>query len=258
MAKTFVIGDVHGAYKALEQVLERAGVDKDVDTVISLGDIADGWSQVPQCVELLLSIKNLIAVRGNHDDWCLQWMQFRIKNDMWLTQGGQATYDAYTIYHPDLIDKHQKEFFEKQHYYYHDKDNNRVFVHGGYVDAEGIGHDRTGEYMWDRELWMIALSGQAGMKGDYGDQRLPKRLRPHKEIYIGHTATTKWNETYPMNACNVWNMDTGAGWSGKLSIMDVETKEIWQSDLVEELYPDEDGRRKAHLKKKMVGYKRRL
>lgn len=45
-----------------------------------------------------------------------------------------------------------------------------------------------------------------------------------------------------MRRCNVWNIDTGAGWSGKLTIMDIDTKEYWQSDFVKELYPDEKGR----------------
>ena len=57
--KTFVIGDVHGNNRALLQCLEKSGFDKENDKLISLGDIADGWSEVPQCVETLLSIKNL-------------------------------------------------------------------------------------------------------------------------------------------------------------------------------------------------------
>ena len=34
-------------------------------------------------------------------------------------------------------------------------------------------------------------------------------------------------------------MDTGAGWHGLLSAMDIDTKEIWQSDIVKRIYPDE-------------------
>lgn len=45
-----------------------------------------------------------------------------------------------------------------------------------------------------------------------------------------------------MNRCNVWNLDTGSGFSGKLTIMDIDTKEFWQSDFVRELYPNENGR----------------
>jgi serine/threonine protein phosphatase 1 len=39
-----------------------------------------------------------------------------------------------------------------------------------------------------------------------------------------------------MNAYNIWNLDTGAGFKGRLTIMEVETKAYWQSDLLTELY----------------------
>ena len=45
-----------------------------------------------------------------------------------------------------------------------------------------------------------------------------------------------------MNAVNVWNLDTGAGFYGKLTILDIETKEFWQSDVVKAIYPLEQGR----------------
>ncbi|MBM3246586.1 MAG: hypothetical protein FJZ13_04585, partial [Candidatus Omnitrophica bacterium] len=44
-----------------------------------------------------------------------------------------------------------------------------------------------------------------------------------------------YNTLQPIHVCNVWNIDTGAGWSGKLTIMDVDTKEYWQSDLSPDL-----------------------
>ena len=45
-----------------------------------------------------------------------------------------------------------------------------------------------------------------------------------------------------MNAANIWNLDTGAGFRGKLTIMDINTKEYWQSDNVNEIYVNERGR----------------
>ena len=47
----------------------------------------------------------------------------------------------------------------------------------------------------------------------------------------------------PVRRLNIWNLDQGAGWNGKLTLMDAHTEEYWQSDLVGELYPDELGRR---------------
>ena len=37
--KTFVIGDIHGAYKALLQCFERSGFDYEKDHLIVLGDV---------------------------------------------------------------------------------------------------------------------------------------------------------------------------------------------------------------------------
>ena len=41
---------------------------------------------------------------------------------------------------------------------------------------------------------------------------------------------------------NIWNIDTGAAFKGSLTIMDVDTKEFWQSEPLPNLYPNEKGR----------------
>ncbi len=115
-------------------------------------------------------------------------------------------------------------------------EQNRGYVHGGYTSFKGLGHEpEMANYYWDRELWNKALFGR-----DYPE--LLSIHKPHKEIFIGHTSTVNWGVMVPMNACNVWNMDTGGGYGGKLSIMDVDSKEFWQSNLLKDLYPNERGR----------------
>jgi len=70
----------------------------------------------------------------------------------------------------------------------------------------------------------------------------PKRLRHFHEIYLGHTPTLNYRETMPMESCGVWNLDTGAAYYGKLSGMNTDTKQVFQSDPVPSFYPDEKGR----------------
>lgn len=41
--RRFVVGDIHGAHKALVQCLERSGFNRDEDFLVSLGDLCDGW-----------------------------------------------------------------------------------------------------------------------------------------------------------------------------------------------------------------------
>jgi serine/threonine protein phosphatase 1 len=41
---------------------------------------------------------------------------------------------------------------------------------------------------------------------------------------------------------NVWNIDTGAAFTGPLTIMDVDSKTYWQSEPLHQLYLNEKGR----------------
>ena len=55
---------------------------------------------------------------------------------------------------------------------------------------------------------------------------------PHfNEIFVGHTPTQLINkESIPTKFSNLWMLDTGIFYiSGKLSIMNIDTKEFWQS-----------------------------
>lgn len=65
----YAVGDIHGAYHALQQVLERSPFDSETDRLICLGDVCDGWSQTRESIDLLLSLPHLILILGNHDVW---------------------------------------------------------------------------------------------------------------------------------------------------------------------------------------------
>ena len=77
----------------------------------------------------------------------------------------------------------------------------------------------------------------------------PKRLLLFNEIYIGHTSTTNYKVSEPMQGCNVWNVDTGAAFKGSLTALNIETKEFVQTDPVYLLYPEEAGRNDSPHKK---------
>lgn len=239
--KVFSLGDLHGGHKALLQVIERSGIDKENDTLIFLGDVADGWPEVPECVEELLTFKRLIPIRGNHDEWVRQWMDKGLSPELraiWLPQGGQATFDAYIQGYGDkmLRDQHHDKFFNKQVPYYID-DKNRIFTHGGF-DLNILFEDNTdGDFAWNRNLWREACDWLHARP----DSHKNIKLSNFDEIFIGHTTTERWSDT-PIRCCNVWNLDQGAGWGGKLSLMDVNSKHFFQSDKVKTLYPYIKGR----------------
>ncbi len=244
MNRTLVIGDIHGGLRALHQIMERANVTQN-DTLIFLGDYVDGWSQSPDVIDYLLELKerqNCIFIRGNHDELLLDWLQNKNENideGMWFKHGGEATVIAYSKVSQSTINKHIS-FLKSLENYYLDEQN-RLFIHAGFTNMNGIDYEYFPKlFYWDRTLWETALALNETIKKD--NVCYPRRFLLYKEIYIGHTPVTKIGETIPIQKACVWNVDTGAAFKGPLTIMDVDTKEFWQSEPLPNLYPTEKGR----------------
>ncbi|MDP4151606.1 MAG: metallophosphoesterase [Bacteroidota bacterium] len=223
--KTFVMGDIHGAYAKLLQCLQRSGFDHSTDRLIQLGDVADRGDRVAECVDELLGIKNLIAIRGNHDDWFNHFLLTGVHPVRW-EQGGDATARSYlrrigkgkrAALRPADVPESHRRFFAGQRLYFIDESNN-CFVHAGFDRHRPFGGQPPEIYFWDRELWTDALGHQF------------EKVAAFRQIFIGHTPTANWGVYKPMHAANIYNLDTGAGREGYLSIMDVATKKFWQSD----------------------------
>lgn len=247
--RTFVMGDIHGAYKAFKECIERAGFDYKNDKLIVLGDIVDRHDEVHECVEELLKIPHLIAIRGNHDDWFDEYCQTGRHPADW-NYGGLATVTSYLgqggdkrpkirggyalsyLLYPEKIPEKHREFFSVMQPYYIDEQG-RCFVHAGFNRFAPFTGQHPSIYYWDRELWQSALEWQIN-KRLHLEQPPFETKTGFREIFVGHTPTTRWKVTVPMQGANVFNLDTGAGSQGKLTIMDVETKKFWQSDPVHE------------------------
>ena len=213
--ETFVIGDIHARLAALKEVLKKAGFNYKEDKLIILGDIIDGGNEAKECVGELLKIKNKIFIRGNHDQFLIDdgFINKRYHKRIWTSQGGKATIKSYAKGVPEA----HKQFFLNSVYYFID-DKNRLFVHGGF----DVWNNKTVQetppilLMWDRDIIDYVKSG--------------KTIPGFKEVFIGHTTTQMYGGVMrPIKYNNLYLLDCGAGWSGKLCIMNVDTKEFWLS-----------------------------
>lgn len=239
--RTFVIGDIHGGLKALLEVLDKVEVTPD-DQVIFLGDYVDGWSDSANVISFLIDFQkthNCIYLRGNHDELLYNYLVNNEKHEKWLMHGGQSSVDAY-----EKLDKTTKQlhihFLENLVNYYVDA-KNRLFAHAGFANLGGPELEfYSNTVYWDRSLWEMVIAMEANM--DKNDIRFPNRLKIFREIYIGHTPTTRFGASIPLEFYKVWNIDTGAAFKGSLSIMNIKTKEFWQSRPVFQHYLDERGR----------------
>lgn len=251
--RTFTIGDIHGQHKALLQCLERSGFDYENDTLISLGDVVDRGRDSYLVVEELLKIKNFIGIKGNHDQVFEHWLLTGVHHFDW-SHGGEETRISYKLKGEswDKLDElgefnlmkseipqSHKNFFKNQVEYYIDS-KHRLFIHGGFNVEYPLTEQDINTFAWDRTLWRRAMTIKDG--------RRLATLENFYFIFIGHSETTanddwEYDEngnkrvirmTKPMRKGDVWNLDTGAGYSyGKLSMMNIDTDKIFQSDLIE-------------------------
>jgi serine/threonine protein phosphatase 1 len=219
--RRFVIGDIHGKANALNEVLDLADFNDDVDQLITLGDIVDGGEQTFDVVDRLLHIKDRIDIRGNHDEWFVGWINSDPRiiyvNYLWQNQGGYATQRSYD-YNVLKIPEEHKDLFRNQVLYYIDNKNN-IFVHGGFNPEIMIEFQEPETIMWDRDL--IKYAREQPVAG-------------YNKVYVGHTSVQwykkKATPNLPLTFNNLVMMDCGGGWTGRLAMLNVDNHaEIYAS-----------------------------
>jgi serine/threonine protein phosphatase 1 len=241
-SRTLAIGDIHGGLRALQQVLQRAAVTPQ-DLLVFLGDYVDGWSESPQVLDFLLQLRDThrcIFLRGNHDAMLLEWFSTGNENPQWLRHGGRSTLQAYASVSAEDKARHA-HFLQHDLLDYYQQGNQRLFLHAGFTHIRGFQNEYFKPMLyWDRSLWECALALDPALAKDH--PRYPARLKLYPEVFIGHTPTIHIGSKLPVQAACVWNLDTGAGFTGPLTLMDVDSKQYWQSDEVREFYPGEEPR----------------
>lgn len=221
--RTLVVGDIHGAHKALRQCFERSGFDARKDRLVVIGDVCDGYPEVRQCIDELLQVRHCEMILGNHDAWALDWARKGERPWLWTSQGGDNTIRSYG---GGPMPREHVEFLAGARPWL--KLGGQAFVHGGFDPGLPLDVQPAGFLMWDRDL--LARARWAHLAGSR------ERFGGFRDIFLGHTPTDMYGAKEPLHFCNVWAIDTGAGWNGQLTIMDIKTKGYWQSDPSPELY----------------------
>lgn len=225
--RRFCLGDLHGELDKLKECLQLVNFDYEIDELIQIGDICDRGPDVYGCVEELKKIKNLICLRGNHDE---EWLYYLKEGLLGMTgQGAEETLLSYT--NIGLAPHVHLDFFKNQKKYYIDEDNN-LFVHAGITRNRKITEQHELTLYWDRSMFKEAINAERinGKTEDVRDHVQFKTEENFAKIFIGHTPTLHWGIETPFKAMNVINVDTGCGKGPfPLSIMNIDTEEFWQS-----------------------------
>ena len=169
MSNTYVIGDIHGQYDQLIDLVEKMNV-KDEDTLIIMGDVVDRGPDSVKALQYLMMMPNARFLIGNHEVMALKCLYLLTKevteefissldeNNMlmlieWFQNGGQSTMEQFSKL-PAEDKKDIIEFLEEFEPYIELEVNGQEYV----LVHAGLGNDfccltPLDEYPLDDLIW---------------------------------------------------------------------------------------------------------
>lgn len=208
MARTIVIGDVHGCSKALRAIIESIGPCAD-DTIIFLGDYVDRGPDAKGVIDQLVELKgccNLVPLKGNHEVMLASVCQGLGAEDHWLLSGGRATLASYGG-RLDRIPESHRDLLGSLVPYHETPD--AIFLHANYDPLVDLSQQTEASLFWTHLTTSTPGPHQSG-----------------KTVYLGHTPQ---GSGMPLDLGHLVCLDTycfGGLW---LSALDIHTRELWQA-----------------------------
>jgi serine/threonine protein phosphatase 1 len=144
MTKFFVVGDVHGEYNMLVELLKSW--NPETHRLVFLGDLIDRGPKSKEVVELAIKMQveyGAIILKGNHEEMFMSWLDTpQYERDLYYPQGGRETLRSFFGWdisqHYDTLNlakltrrdcKHIIDFINTLPQY-HETDEH-IFVHAG-------------------------------------------------------------------------------------------------------------------------------
>lgn len=221
--RTLAIGDIHGCFDALQNVLALARVSKG-ERVILLGDLVDRGPSTREVIQWAIDNPlglDLHVLRGNHECMMLTSRTESWYYDNWLAVGGKEVLASYADsedfrnYWPPKFSPEWKELVPDEHWGFiqsrtlrYFETETEIFVHGG------LSPNLVLEQQKEEELFWASFHGAV----------------PHfsgKRMICGHTSQKSGR---PRNLGYAVCIDTNACRGGWLTCLDVETNDYWQSN----------------------------
>jgi serine/threonine protein phosphatase 1 len=199
MAKIFAVGDIHGSFDRLQELLQKIPVDFASDTLVFIGDYIDRGPGSVEVVDYLLDLKKkvpgVIFLKGNHEDMLEKYLD-GTDRFTYLLNGGQATLDSY-LSKTDRsgsfpIPTDHMAFFKSLRLYY--ETEAYIFVHAGLRPKVPLASQEAEDLLWIRDKFIYS-------KYNFG-----------KPVVFGHTPLEK-----PLVEPNKIGIDTGAVYGNALT-----------------------------------------
>lgn len=201
--KLYAIGDIHGCYKELIELLDLiyADIGENDAKIIFLGDYVDRGPDSALVVDhlnklRLSEIKNIeyIFLKGNHEDMLIKAVlepSNRDDYDMFWFNGGTSTKRSYDD--NNFIFKDHKDFYYSLKRYYRHEDF--VFVHAGLSPSKTFEMAVEEGFSWMNDDPLLWSRSWVDYDGEFPDN-----------VFVVHGHTPVAQVTFNKNQINI---DTG-------------------------------------------------
>lgn len=206
--RTIAIGDIHGHLQALTALLSLIE-PVPADTLVFLGDYIDRGPDSKGVLQFLIDLKarcHVVCIMGNHEDMMLDACKDPAKLDLWKKNGGAEALQSYGNANDFRHVPQSHIDFLSSLPLYHEMEKH-FFIHANYASNWKLEETNSGTALW-RSL-----------------EDRPGRHYSGKTAILGHTP--QMNGEF-LNLDYLICIDTGCGFGGRLSALEVFTGRCWQ------------------------------
>jgi serine/threonine protein phosphatase 1 len=157
MSKTYIVGDIHGCYYTLLEVISQIRTTyEEGDNLVFLGDYFDrgkqSWAVYSTLKNLHKSFKssNIVLLRGNHEQMWLDAMKDKIDECLWFSNGGEVTVESFRD--AGISDEEMRKWLSKLPYVWYNEENDFYCVHAHlpHTTIEDFTEEDYEECLWTR------------------------------------------------------------------------------------------------------------
>ncbi len=212
MKRTVVIGDIHGCFDELIELLEKVQLTDD-DFVLSLGDIVDRGNKSKEVYQFFKHRNNAKVLVGNHE---------RKHQNKVLSYAQEIVKVQFGNEYEEFLD-----WISTLDYFY--ETDEAIIVHAAFE------HDKTIQQQKE-EVLSGSTSGERHLAKKYGtEQYWNDFYQGTKPIIYGHHIV---GDT-PKIKHNTYGIDTGACHGGYLTAVELPTFKIYQVKVQQDYWQEE-------------------
>jgi serine/threonine protein phosphatase 1 len=209
MQRIFAIGDIHGCYEPLVELLERIPINWSRDLLVFMGDYIDrgpkSFEVVQHLIELQARHPETVFLKGNHEQMLEDYLSGKDRMT-YLFNGGQPTLDSYLRHAGSSgrypIPSAHLRFFGSLRLMFETEDY--IFVHAGLRKNVLPEKQNPDDLLWIRENFINS-------RHSFG-----------KRVVFGHTPFEE-----PMVEPNKIGIDTGAVFGNKLTCVQLPEEKFY-------------------------------